>query len=85
MEIRTAAEAAEIFKTYDDWQYADREAAWKWMFERGIESAHAGLPDGALDGGWTSTGIRAYAKKLECENARLRQELASLSVDCASD
>lgn len=41
MEIRTAEEAAEEYKTYDDWQYADREAAWKWMFERGVEAGNA--------------------------------------------
>lgn len=28
-------------------------------------SACAGLPDGALDGGWTAVGAIAYAKKLE--------------------
>ena len=35
MEIKTAADAAEAYKSFDDWQYADREAAWKWMFEQG--------------------------------------------------
>ena len=28
-------------------------------------NACAGLPEGALDGGWTAEGISAYAKKLE--------------------
>lgn len=28
-------QAIDDFKSYDDWQYADREAARKWMFERG--------------------------------------------------
>lgn len=38
MEILTAKEAEEVYKSYDEWQYADREAAWKWMFERGVEA-----------------------------------------------
>ena len=41
MEIRTAEEATEEYKSYDEWQYADREAAWKWMFERGVEAGNA--------------------------------------------
>jgi len=28
-------------------------------------NARAGLPDEALDGGWTAAGMSAYAKKLE--------------------
>lgn len=39
MEIITAKDAELAYKSLDDWQYADREAAWKWMFERGQESA----------------------------------------------
>ena len=35
MEIRTAKDAEEAYKSFDDWKYADREAAWKWMFEQG--------------------------------------------------
>jgi hypothetical protein len=35
MQIETADDAAEAYKSFDDWQYADREAAWKWMFEQG--------------------------------------------------
>ena len=35
MTIETADEAAEAFKSFDDWQYADREAVWEWMFEQG--------------------------------------------------
>lgn len=35
MEINTAEDAAEAYKSLGDWQYADREAAWKWMFEQG--------------------------------------------------
>jgi len=41
MEIRTAEEAADEYKSYDAWQYADREAAWKWMFDRGVEAGNA--------------------------------------------
>jgi len=35
----TFEEAVEEYKSFDDWKYADREAAWKWMYERGRESA----------------------------------------------
>lgn len=49
MEIRTAEEASEAYKTYDDWQYADREAAWKWMFERGVEAGNAHIYEAEAD------------------------------------
>ncbi|MGB3290986.1 MAG: hypothetical protein WBA83_17065 [Burkholderiaceae bacterium] len=35
----------------------------------------AGLPQDAIDGGWTAAGIRAYAKRQEAEIARLREAL----------
>lgn len=35
MKIETADEAIEAFMSLGEWQYADREAAWKWMFEQG--------------------------------------------------
>ena len=35
MEIKTAQDAVEAYKSFDGWEYADREAAWKWMFEQG--------------------------------------------------
>ncbi len=35
MQIETAEDAAEAYKSFDGWQYADREATWKWMFEYG--------------------------------------------------
>ena len=38
--------------------------------------ACAGLPDGAIDGGWTSEGISAYAKRLENEITSLKQDAA---------
>lgn len=28
-------QAIDDFMSYDEWQYAAREAVWKWMFERG--------------------------------------------------
>lgn len=39
MKIETAQEAIETYKSFDDWRYADREAAWKWMFEQGWNAA----------------------------------------------
>ncbi len=39
MKIKTAQDAAEAYKSFDDWRYADREAAWKWMFEQGQMAA----------------------------------------------
>lgn len=35
MEIKTAQDAIEVWQMHDGWQFADREAAWKWMFEQG--------------------------------------------------
>ena len=35
MIIETAQDAIEAYKCHDEWEYADREAAWKWMFEAG--------------------------------------------------
>lgn len=39
MNIKTANDAVEAYKSLGDWQYADREAAWKWMFEQGRKAA----------------------------------------------
>ncbi len=35
--IRLAKEAEEELKSFDDWRFADREALWFWMFERGVQ------------------------------------------------
>lgn len=35
MKIETVEDAVEAYKSLGNWQYADREAAWKWMFEQG--------------------------------------------------
>lgn len=35
MQIETADEAVEAYKSLGEWEYADREAAWRWMFEQG--------------------------------------------------
>lgn len=34
-----------------------------------------GVPQDAIDGGWTAAGISAYAKNLEAENGMLRETL----------
>jgi|GEM_PF-2433475 len=39
MVINTAAEAIDAWKSLGDWEYADREAAWRWMFEQGRKAA----------------------------------------------
>lgn len=39
MRITNAKEAIDAYKLHDDWRFADREAAWQWMFERGREAA----------------------------------------------
>lgn len=41
MDIETAEDAIEAYKAMGDWKYADREAAWKWMFEQGRKCAEA--------------------------------------------
>ena len=43
--------------------------------------ACAGLPAGALDGGWTAAGMNAYAKSLEDLVAHLRKELRETLKD----
>ena len=35
MKIETAEDAIDAYKSLGEWEYADREAAWKWMFEQG--------------------------------------------------
>lgn len=35
--VRLAKEAEEELKSFDDWRFADREALWFWMFERGVQ------------------------------------------------
>lgn len=35
MKIETAEDAVDAYKSLGDWQYADREAVWKWMFKQG--------------------------------------------------
>lgn len=37
-----------------------------------------GLPQDAIDGGWTAKGISDYAKRLEAENGRLREALSDM-------
>lgn len=37
----TAEEAIDAWKSLGDWQFADREAAWRWMFEQGRKAATA--------------------------------------------
>ena len=39
--ILTAADAVEAYKSNDGWEFADREAAWRWMFDRGHDAAQA--------------------------------------------
>lgn len=39
MEIVTAEDAVEAYKSLGEWQYADREATWKWMFNQGKASS----------------------------------------------
>jgi len=39
MNIETAEDAIDAYKALGDWQYADREAAWRWMFEQGRKAA----------------------------------------------
>lgn len=41
-----------------------------------------GLPQDAIDGGWTAKGISAYAKALEAERDALRGHLAELIAIC---
>ena len=41
MGIETAIDAIETYKSLGDWRYADKEAAWKWMFEVGRKHAIA--------------------------------------------
>ena len=38
MNIETAEDAIEAWKTHDGWEFADREAAWKWMFAQGRQA-----------------------------------------------
>lgn len=35
MKIETAEDAIEAYTAQDAWQFADRVAAWKWMFDAG--------------------------------------------------
>ena len=44
--LLTAEDARHEFMSYDEWQYADREAVWKWMFERGRLAAAPKPPAG---------------------------------------
>ena len=39
MGIETANDAIETYKSLGDWRYADKEAAWRWMFEAGQKHA----------------------------------------------
>lgn len=41
----TFEDAVEEYKTLGDWQYADREAAWKWMYECGAQAERNALDE----------------------------------------
>ena len=43
----------------------DRREELKAKYAEKCMKACEGLPDGALDGGWTASGMSAYARKLE--------------------
>ena len=54
---------------------ADRPLREKWNRRarcQRCETVLAGLPQDAIDGGWTAAGICAYAKRLEEQIAALR-------------
>ena len=66
--------AVRLGELLDEDQWAECESLVLKAWEAGNKErmALAGLPDGALDGGWTAAGMSAYAKKLEGENEQLR-------------
>lgn len=45
---------------------------------RRLRAVLDGIPQEALDGGWTAKGLSAYARGLECEIERLRAEVEAL-------
>ena len=66
--ILTAEEAADMYKSYDDWQYADREATWKWMFERGKEAGDAHIYEAEAQ-----QLIRPLREQLDSQAARVKE------------
>src|ERR1017187_2820159 len=58
------ASSALILPLMDDATDLVRER-WNRREDDKYRKALAGLPDGAIDGGWTAAGMSAYAKKLE--------------------
>jgi hypothetical protein len=44
--LLTAEDARHEVMSHDEWQYADREATWRWVFERGRLSAAQKPPAG---------------------------------------
>ena len=49
----------------DQWTECESLVLKAWKAGEKERMALAGLPDGALDGGWTAAGMSAYARKLE--------------------
>ena len=49
----------------DDIEDADRNEERRLEYAEKCMKACEGLPDGAIDGGWTATGMSAYAARLE--------------------
>lgn len=47
MIFDTVEEAIDAWKSLGDWKYADREAAWRWMFEHGRKAAEAARNENA--------------------------------------
>ncbi len=58
----------------DDIEVADHQEERRAEYAEKCRIACEGLPDGAIDGGWTAAGMIAYAKKLEKETERLRAQ-----------
>jgi hypothetical protein len=72
--------AVRLGELLDEDQWAECESLVLKAWEAGEKerTALAGLPDGALDGGWTAAGMSAYAKRLE---ERL-QGIGDLAASC---
>ena len=59
----------------DQWAECESLVLKAWKSGEKERKALAGLPDGALDGGWTAAGMSAYAKRLEDQLEDMRTTL----------
>lgn len=72
--MTTMREAFDEFMAHADWKFADREAAWKWMYEAGYAAAIAAVREGGPVVTVEDAGGIAHLPRLQWVSANISLE-----------